>query len=176
MTAPTPADAPDSPAAAAPQVLEVHRRSLPALTVAVAIHRGGNAEIPAALQRWEAQVRAAGLQVDGAPLAIFAGGDRDLDMVPVRLCVPVRGEVPAALGVRSAQLDPVEVIEVRYVGPYSGIGAAYDALCQWLESCEWCVAQGVSETLRGGPSDSAADGIWTFDVTMRLCGSGNPSA
>lgn len=150
--------------------IEVRRRSLPGLTVAVSVHRGASSEIPGALQRWHAQVSASGLQVTGAPLAIFSSGDRDLDAVPVRLCVPVSGDIPAEFGIRSAHLDPVDVIEAQYVGAYSGIGAAYDALCQWLEGCELCIAQGVSETVRSGPADGDAGGPWTIDVAMRLCG------
>lgn len=158
-----PAEGPATP-------IEVRRRSLPGLTVAVCVHRGASSDIPGALQRWHAQVSASGLQVCGAPLAIFSSGDRDLDAVPVRLCVPVSGDIPAELGIRSARLDPVDVIEAQYCGAYSGIGAAYDALCLWLEGCELCIAQGVSETVRDGPPDGRADGPWTIDVAMRLCG------
>lgn len=170
MSSPQPP--PDEPSARAEPgqpALNVRRRAFAARTVAVAIHRGNSSEVPRALLRWRAQVAAAGLEVCGAPLAIFSSGDRELDTVPVRLCVPVAAEGPAELGVRSATLDAVEVIEVRYQGPYSGIGAAYDALCQWLEGCELCVAQGVSETVRQGPGDDQPDGAWTIDVAMRLC-------
>ncbi len=177
MSAPGSAEVFAHPAAAgAAPAIEVQRRSYGALTVAVRTHLGAASDVPRALQHWQAQIAATGLATGEAPLAIFSGGDRDLDTVPVRLCVPIAGELPAALGLRSTRLDAVEVIEAVYSGPYSGIGAAYDALSQWLECCELCVAQGVSETLLRGPSGDEPEGPVTVSVAMRLCCSGEPLA
>lgn len=146
-------------------VITIRRFGL--LRVAFEAYSGPVTGVAKAAIALQDRVQAAGVPVIGAPVALFPTADQNPTSVMVRLCIPVPAATETA-GLRYFDLEPVDVVNAEYRGPYAEIGRAYDALSNWVDEHQATVGEGISETYRRGPRGDAPEDAWEVDVAIRL--------
>jgi len=72
-----------------------------------------------------------GVACVGAPVVFYHRFDEDI--VEMDVAVPVNRVFDEVEGVRSTSLPEGEAAVITHVGPYEGIGAAWEALTAWVQ-------------------------------------------
>ncbi|MHB1922920.1 MAG: hypothetical protein ACYCOO_11870, partial [Chitinophagaceae bacterium] len=74
-------------------------------------------------------IRFRGLKIDGNPMAQFLNIENR--GVQIHAGIPVNKYVPGALGIQVLRMPHGNVLEAKYLGAYSGISTAYEALTSY---------------------------------------------
>lgn len=99
----------------------------------------------------------AGDQVAGPPFAIYHSfGPGPLD---VQAVMPLRSAVPVSGRVEAIELPGGPAVQVRHVGPYQDLGAAYMSLERWMEDHHRARAAAIREVYLTEPAIPPSDHV-----------------
>jgi superfamily II DNA or RNA helicase len=154
--------------------MHIERTTYPSIYVAFRTYEGPVDGLADAIAPFLAAVRAAGIEPQGPPVALFANAEQDPQAMRARLCVPVERWFSGSPSLRTSTLQAVEVAVARHEGAYRDIGVAYEALSAWLDQQGFSVGEGVSETFVAGPHTGAPEAAWCTEIAVRIKASTSP--
>jgi effector-binding domain-containing protein len=132
--------------------------------------RHAQAEIPGFLGRAIAELfetlRLLGARPAGPPFVIYhAFGPDDVD---AEVCEPVVDAISATGRIRARILPAVTVARTLHVGPYENLGAAYDALTEWIRRSGLEPAGPVQERYLNGPGDQVSPDAYETEIEIPI--------
>lgn len=105
-----------------------------------------------------------GVDPAGPPFVIYhAFGPAGID---AEVCVPVASPVSAEGGVESRILPATTVARTLHVGPYEELGAAYDAVSDWIRGRGFELAGPMRERYLNGPGDNVSTTEYRTEVEI----------
>ncbi len=112
----------------------VAARPLAAVRRKARVGQIGQVAMPALDQVWAFLRRNPGLRTDGDNIFLYRHPDRRDEPMTVDFGVEVAATFAPVGEIIASATPSGEVATTLYVGPYSGIGAAHDALHRWREA------------------------------------------
>jgi effector-binding domain-containing protein len=100
----------------------------------------------------------------GPPFVIYH--DFGPDQVDIEVCVPVGRTVSATGRVKSRTQPRMTMARTIHVGRYEGLGVAYAALSEWIETNGYEVAGPFQERYLNGPGDAASPSEYRTELEM----------
>jgi effector-binding domain-containing protein len=95
----------------------------------------------------------AGAQPAGPPCSIYHDPEFREDDLDVEICVPVDRPLPPQGRVQMSELPGGTVAYTLHVGPYDGVGPAYQAVTTWIQEHGHETAGPPRETYLNGPDE-----------------------
>lgn len=112
------------------------RRAAPR-TIAAVHARLVASRVPLEFKRYLDQVyaaRASGIQLDGQNIFVYRDAMDQQGYVDVEFGVGITAPIVAVGNVRAVELPVGEVATTTHRGPYTGLGAAHDAVLAWCDA------------------------------------------
>jgi effector-binding domain-containing protein len=148
--------------------VQIERRTLPGVHMAFVVYTGPIDGVTSAVPDLLDALRQAGAEPLGPPVAVYPSAQQDPNAIMARVCVPVPDWYQGHGGLRTLTMGPVDVVVAHFHGPHRDIGAAYDAISNWVDDQDLSLAEGVSETFVVGPHDGRPEDEWHTKVAVRI--------
>ena len=149
---------------------DVIQQDLPRQPVISVRERLGQGQLQAFFSRAFADLYAHlgrhGVPPRGEPLVIYhAFGPDGID---AEVCLPVSTVVPVTERVGYRELPAVTVVETLHVGPYEGLGQAYQTLSDWIHDHGFETAGAVRERYLNEPGPGVSPAAYRTIVQVPI--------
>lgn len=88
------------------------------------------------------------------------------DRIDAEVCVPVAGPAPVDERIQAHVLPEVTIVRTLHVGPYEELGAAYQALHEWVGDHGYAPAGPIRERYLTGPAEMLPPAEYRTEIDM----------
>jgi effector-binding domain-containing protein len=105
-----------------------------------------------------------GVIATGHPFVIYHafGPDR----IDAEVCVPVAGPAPVGDRIKAHVLPAATIVRTLHVGPYEELGAAYQALSEWVGDHGYATAGPIRERYLNGPAEMISPADYRTEIDL----------